>query len=160
MGCATNTWSMGSSMMGSTMKSCAWAAQWYISRGSSMIMMHISLRKIMDLESSMGQYAVVQLEDKMQPDVRYQLKQNVFNWSRRYRRWSMLRSRQVKVLTSVVIVLSLSLFLCWTLKIKEDLIKGFPHTLWGLSLACAISCVLLSWLVFCILYLCSICSLS
>lgn len=69
---------------------------------------------------------------------------------------------KVKVLTSVVNVLSLSLslFLCWNLKIKEDLIKGFPHTLWGLSLARTISCVLLSWLVFYVLYLCSIYSLS
>jgi len=62
------------------------------------------------------------------------------------------------VLTSVVNVLSLSLSLS-PLNFEEHkrrIDQGFPHTLWGLSLACAKSCVLLSWLVFCDLYLCSI----
>ena len=48
------------------------------------MMMHLSLNnimmdKIMDMDNSMVQYAVVQLEDQMQHNDRYQLKQNVFN---------------------------------------------------------------------------------
>jgi len=65
------------------------------------------------------------------------------------------------MLTFVVNVLSrsLSLSLLNFEEHKRRIDQGFPHTLWGLSLACATSCVLLSWLVFCDLYLCSICSL-
>ena len=65
-----------------------------------------------------------------------------------------------KWLTSIVNVLSLSLSLLNFEEHKRIIDQGFPHTLCGLSLASATSCVLLSWHVFCDLYLCSICSLS
>ena len=65
-------------------------------------------------------------------------------------------SQSVDFCCKYTIYLSLSLQNYWR-TYKKNWSRVSPH--WGLSLASTTSCVLLSWLVFCELCLCSICNL-